>query len=61
MATITKKKTKSKVDEILSKLPTPKIDFLNIDLEGMDEQIISEFDFHKYRQHLERKQQFQCL
>jgi hypothetical protein len=37
------------IDEILSKLPTPKIDFLNIDLEGMDEQIVSEFDFHKYK------------
>lgn len=37
------------IDEILSKLQTPKIDFLNIDLEGMDEQIISEFDFNKYK------------
>jgi len=37
------------IDEVLSKLQSPKIDFLNIDLEGMDEQIISEFDFKKYK------------
>jgi hypothetical protein len=37
------------IEQILSKLQSPKIDFLNIDLEGMDEQIISEFDFNKYK------------
>jgi hypothetical protein len=37
------------INQILSKLQNPKIDFLNIDLEGMDEQIISEFDFNKYK------------
>jgi hypothetical protein len=37
------------VKEILSKAGNRSIDFLNIDIEGLDQDVVQEIDFEKYR------------